>query len=195
VRADVLTSRTSSNNNTAPILSRSKSDLSQRKPAENELRKQHGGQAAAVPSWSYPNTRRDESVVDKHGVADPYRWCVLQVSFPQTSWLTPLVVRWCVRVCVCVCRLENPYSVETRAWVEEQNEVTFSFLEECEYRGKIHERLKETFNYPKYSCPNKSGDRFYFFKNDGLQDQPVLYTQESLEAEPTVPTFSLDLRY
>jgi hypothetical protein len=74
--------------------------------------------------------------------------------------------------------------------VEEQNKVTFGLLEECDYRGKIHERLKEVYNYPKYSCPFKRGDRFYFFKNDGLQNQSVLYTQESLDAEPTVPTFS-----
>jgi prolyl oligopeptidase len=109
-----------------------------------------------VKTWAYPNTRRDESVVDEHGVADPYRW------------------------------LEDPDSEETRAWVEEQNKLTFGFLEECDYRGKIHERLKEVYNYPKYSCPFKRGDRFYFFKNDGLQNQSVLYTQETLDAEPTV---------
>jgi hypothetical protein len=83
--------------------------------------------------------------------------------------------------------LEDPDSEETRAWVEEQNKLTFGFLEECDYRGKIHERLKEVYNYPKYSCPFKRGDRFYFFKNDGLQNQSVLYTQETLDAEPTVP--------
>jgi prolyl oligopeptidase len=71
--------------------------------------------------------------------------------------------------------------------VEEQNKLTFGLLEECDYRGKIHDRLKEVYNYPKYSCPFKRGDRFYFFKNDGLQNQSVLYTQETLDAEPTVP--------
>ncbi len=71
--------------------------------------------------------------------------------------------------------------------MEEQNKLTFGYLEECDYRGKIHDRLKEVYNYPKYSCPFKRGDRFYFFKNDGLQNQSVLYTQETLDAEPTVP--------
>jgi prolyl oligopeptidase len=84
-------------------------------------------------------------------------------------------------------RLEDPDSEEARAWVEEQNKLTFGLLEECDYRGKIHDRLKEVYNYPKYSCPFKRGDRFYFFKNDGLQNQSVLYTQETLDAEPTVP--------
>jgi len=87
---------------------------------------------------------------------------------------------------VGVGRLEDPDSEETRGWVEAQNKVTFGLLEGCSDRPKLRERLTEVYNYPKYSCPFKRGGRFYFFKNDGLQNQPVLYAQDSLHSSPTV---------
>lgn len=91
-----------------------------------------------------------------HGVdvADPYRW------------------------------LEEGESAETRAWIAAQNEVTFAFLEQIPARTKIRQRLTELWDYPKYSAPRKKGNRYFFSKNDGLQNQAVVYVQESLDAEP-----------
>ncbi len=113
-------------------------------------------------------TRKDDTLEDYHGtrVADPYRW------------------------------LEDPQSAETRAWVEEENKVTFDYLRAIPYREQIRERLTELWDYPKYSAPYKKGGRYFFSKNDGLQNQAVLYMQETLESEP-VPvldpnTFSED---
>jgi prolyl oligopeptidase len=113
-------------------------------------------------------TRKGDIVEDYHGtkIADPYRW------------------------------LEDPQSEETKAWVEEQNEVTFEYLKSIPYREQIRERLTDLWDYPKYSAPYKKGGRYFFSKNDGLQNQSVLYMQETLESEP-VPvldpnTFSAD---
>jgi prolyl oligopeptidase len=103
-------------------------------------------------------TRRDDVVEDYHGtkVADPYRW------------------------------LEDPDSPETRAWVEAENAVTFAFLERIAARNRIRERLTRLWNYERYTPPWKEGDRYFFFRNNGLQNQNVLYTQPSLEAEARV---------
>jgi prolyl oligopeptidase (EC:3.4.21.26). Serine peptidase. MEROPS family S09A len=104
-----------------------------------------------VEKIAYPATRMGDVVDDYHGtkVADPYRW------------------------------LEDPDSVETLAWVDAQNELTFSRLESIPAREKIKARLTELWNYPKYSVPWKEGDRYFFFKNDGLQNQAVLYMQKN----------------
>jgi prolyl oligopeptidase len=109
-------------------------------------------------SITYPPTRKGDIVDDHHGtkVADPYRW------------------------------LEDVDSPETRAWVEAQNRVTFAFLEQIPERERIRRRLTELWDYPKYGPPFKKGGRYFFFKNAGLQNQSVLYTQSSLTAEPEV---------
>ena len=109
-------------------------------------------------SFVYPSSRKADQVDDYHGtkVADPYRW------------------------------LENPDSEETKAWVEEQNQITFSYLGEIPVREQIKQRLTQLWNYEKYGSPFKEGDRYFYFKNDGLQNQSVLYTLTSLDAEPTV---------
>jgi prolyl oligopeptidase len=112
----------------------------------------------------YPESRRDAQVDDYHGttVADPYRW------------------------------LENPDSPETKAWVEAQNKLTFSYLAQIPQRDRLQQRLTQLWNYEKYSAPFKQGDqgeatqRYFYFKNDGLQNQNVLYTLKSLNDEPTV---------
>jgi prolyl oligopeptidase PreP (S9A serine peptidase family) len=66
--------------------------------------------------------------------------------------------------------------------VKAQNEVTFGYLDKIPFRQKIFKDLERAFNYPKYSAPSKKGDYFYFYKNDGLQNQAVLYRQKGLAA-------------
>ncbi len=109
-----------------------------------------------IAQTSYPNSRKSDQVDDYHGVkvADPYRW------------------------------LEDDNSAETKAWVEAQNKVTFDYLNKIPYRAQMKKRLEDLANYPKYSAPNRKGDYFYFYKNDGLQNQAVLYRQKGLDAVP-----------
>jgi prolyl oligopeptidase len=107
---------------------------------------------------NYPQTRQDSTVVDDYfgtQVQDPYRW------------------------------LEDDRSAETEEWVTAQNKVTFGYLEQVPYRNSIKDRLTELWNYEKYSAPFKRGDYTYFYKNDGLQNQYVLY-RESASGEAEV---------
>jgi len=109
-------------------------------------------------SITYPPARKSDVVDDYHGtkVADPYRW------------------------------LEDVDSPETHAWVEAENRVTFAYLEQIPERERIRKRLTALWDYPKYGAPFKKGGRYFFFKNSGLQNQAVLYTQRSLTGEPEV---------
>ncbi|MEM6254796.1 MAG: prolyl oligopeptidase family serine peptidase [Cyanobacteria bacterium P01_D01_bin.156] len=109
-------------------------------------------------TFEYPPTRRCDQTDTYHEtvVADPYRW------------------------------LEDPNSDETKAWVQAQNEVTFDYLRQLPTVEPIKQRLTELWNYERYSVPFKRGGRYFYYKNDGLQNQAVLYTQASLEAEPVV---------
>src|SRR5690606_13323007 len=70
-------------------------------------------------------------------------------------------------------------SEETAAWVEAQNKVSFSYLEKIPFRDKIRTRLEALWNYEKYSAPFKEGDYTYYYKNDGLQNQYVLYRENA----------------
>lgn len=74
--------------------------------------------------------------------------------------------------------LEDDLSEQTAAWVQEQNIVTFGYLEQIPYREAIMERLTKMWNYEKYTIPFKEGDYIYFSKNDGLQNQYVIYRQK-----------------
>lgn len=108
---------------------------------------------------NYPETRKDNTEIDEYfgtKVADPYRW------------------------------LENDTSAETGEWVKAQNEVTFGYLEKIPYRDEIKDRLTELWNYEKYSAPFKRGDYTYFYKNDGLQNQSVVYRQKGDDGDPEV---------
>jgi len=107
----------------------------------------------------YPTTRYDSSVVDDYAgtaVADPYRW------------------------------LEDDNADETKAWVTAQNEVTHDYLAQIPFRQALRDRYEELFNYPKLSSPRKAGDYYFFYKNDGLQNQSVIYRQLGLDGEPEV---------
>ena len=106
----------------------------------------------------YPKARKADQIDDYHGVkvADPYRW------------------------------LEDPDSEESRAWIEAENKLTFGFLDQIPERAKIKERLTKLWDYEKYNPPFKEGGRYFYLKNDGLQNQSVLYTLKSLNDEPRV---------
>lgn len=104
----------------------------------------------------YPETRKVEHVDEYHGtkVPDPYRW------------------------------LEDDNSADTKAWVQEQNKVTFDYLNKISYRAPWRKRIEEVYNYAKFSAPSRNGEYFYFYKNDGLQNQSVLYRQKGLDGTP-----------
>lgn len=111
-----------------------------------------------MTSLNYPETQQVNQIDIYHGVevADPYRW------------------------------LEDPDSAETKAWVEDQNKVTFSYLSQITQREEIKTRLTQVWDYEKYGIPFKRGDRYFYYKNDGLQNQSVLYVLNSLDDEPRV---------
>jgi prolyl oligopeptidase len=113
---------------------------------------------AQKPKIDYPETKKTDVTDDYHGtkIADPYRW------------------------------LENDTSAETGAWVKAENEVTSAYLSKIPFREQLKNRLTELWNYPKYGVTFKEGNRYFYFKNDGMQNQSILYMQESLDAEPTV---------
>lgn len=82
--------------------------------------------------------------------------------------------------------LEIDTAPEVEEWVRKQNEVTFGYLDKIPFRKDIRARLEALWNYPKYSAPFREGDYFFFYKNDGLQNQSVLYYQKGLEGKPEV---------
>ncbi|MFY9150988.1 MAG: prolyl oligopeptidase family serine peptidase, partial [Prolixibacteraceae bacterium] len=82
--------------------------------------------------------------------------------------------------------LEDDNSGETADWVKAQNELTFGYLNKLPYREQINSRLTELWDFPKYGTPFKEAGKYFFFKNNGLQNQSVLYMTDDLTAEPTV---------
>jgi prolyl oligopeptidase len=109
-------------------------------------------------SLEYPQTRKVDQVDDYHGtkVADPYRW------------------------------LEDDSSAETAKWVVEENKVTFGYLDKIPYRGQVKQRLEQLYNYPRYTVPFRKGELLFFTKNDGLQNQNMVYVQKGLDGAPEV---------
>lgn len=106
----------------------------------------------AVAQLQYPVTKKVDTVDTYFGnkVADPYRW------------------------------LEDDKSAATKEWVTAQNVVTQNYLATIPYRKNFQQAIEKVFNYPKYSAPFRKGEWFYFYKNDGLQNQSVLYRQKGL---------------
>ena len=109
-----------------------------------------GARATSDPKIVYPVSKKVEVVDDYFGtkVVDPYRW------------------------------LEDETSAETKAWVDDQNRVTFAYLDRIAYREKLKARLTQLFNYPRISAPFRRSDTYFFTKNDGLQNQSVYYIQK-----------------
>jgi len=103
---------------------------------------------------NYPETKKVDTITSYFGteIKDPYRW------------------------------LEDDMSDETGSWVAAQNKVTFGYLEQIPYRSELKQRLEKLWNYEKYSAPFKEGDYTYFYKNDGLQNQYIVYRQKNNEA-------------
>ncbi len=101
----------------------------------------------------YPKAKKVDQIDEYHGikVADPYRW------------------------------LENSDSPETKAWIETQNKLTRAYLDKIPEREKIKQRLVELWNYEKFSTPVKRGNKYFYLRNDGLQNQFVLYVTDSLK--------------
>ena len=107
---------------------------------------------------NYPKTIKTEVVDNYHGttISDPYRW------------------------------LEDDNSPATKAWVEAQNQVTFGYLNAISGRDAIKARLTKLWNFERCGIPFKEGGRYFYSRNDGLQNQSVFYTVESLDAAPRV---------
>lgn len=104
---------------------------------------------------NYPDTKKVDTVDTYFGteVADPYRW------------------------------LEDDNSEETEAWVETQNNITFSYLKQIPFREEIEKKVTELIDYQKVTAPDKHGDYYYYYRNDGLQDQSVYYRTADLDSD------------
>ncbi len=108
--------------------------------------------------FAYPTSRTVDQVDIYHGVSvpDPYRW------------------------------LEDANATETADWIAAQNQLTFDYLAQIPARSPIYDRMLQLWDYEKLSVPWKRGDRYFYYKNDGLQNQSVLYTLDRLDGEPRV---------
>src|ERR1700733_4619193 len=123
-------------------------------------------QQQAAFTGKYPDTKKTEWVDEYYGIKvnDPYRW------------------------------LENDRSEETKNWVVAENKVTNEYISKIPFRDEIKKRLTELWNYAKYTAPFKEGIYTYYYKNDGLQNQSVLYRQKGETPEVFLDpnTFSAD---
>jgi len=117
-----------------------------------------GANAQMDMKLSYPNTFKSDHIDRYWGeeLPDPYRW------------------------------LEDDNSEETKAWVKEQNKVTFDYLSKITFRDQIRNQLEEVWNYEKVSAPNRYGEYNYFYKNDGLQNQSILYRKKGEDGKEEI---------
>ena len=118
------------------------------------------GAVAAAPPFAYPPTEAVDHVDVLHGVEvpDPYRWLEEDVR----------------------------ESARVAAWVEAQNRVTSAYLDTLPSRPRILARLSELYDHERYDLPDKEGGRYFFERNDGLQNQDVVYVQDTLQGQPAV---------
>eukprot|EP00249_Psilotum_nudum_P018661 c26907_g1_i2 orf=1098-3233(+) len=91
-----------------------------------------------------------------------------------------------LKIFCCYGRLEDPDAEEVSEFVENQRKLTESVLSTCDFREKLRERITDLYDYPKYECPFKKGDKYFFFYNTGLQSQSILYIQDNIEEEAHV---------
>jgi prolyl oligopeptidase len=114
--------------------------------------------SCTTPAIQYPETKKVDTKDNYFGteVEDPYRW------------------------------LEDDNSDSTALWVKAQNELTFGYLQKLPYREQINARLTELWDYPKYGTPFKEAGKYFFYKNNGLQNQSVLYVTNDLSSEAVV---------
>ena len=113
---------------------------------------------ALAKKYKYPEAKKGDVVEDYHGtkVADPYRW------------------------------MEDPDAKETQQWVDQENVLTRGYIDSYPARDAIEDRLKTLFNYERYSLPQREGDRYFYSKNDGLQNQAPIYMQKVGGGDPVV---------
>jgi len=109
-----------------------------------------------------------------------------QIIYPKTEKINVVDTYFGVSVNEPYRWLENDTSKATSAWVKAQNKVTGDYLAQIPFRNALKKRLTELINYPKYGSPFKQNGHYFFYKNNGLQNQSVLYQQKSLNAEPEV---------
>ena len=112
----------------------------------------------SIKQSEYPRAKKVDTVDTYfgHEVADPYRW------------------------------LEDDNSEETALWVDAENKVTHDYLSQIPFREDLEKRLTEIWNYPKYGIPFQKGGNYFFFKNNGIQNQSVLYITDDLDKQATV---------
>lgn len=102
----------------------------------------------------------------------------IEVKYPTTAKVDTIDTYFDIQVNDPYRWLEDDRSPETEAWVNDQNRATFGYLEQIPFRQQLKDRLEKLWNYEKLGAPFKEGDYTYFYKNDGLQNQSVLYRQK-----------------
>ena len=111
-----------------------------------------------MSKYTYPTLRHDDTIDNLHGtsISDPFRY------------------------------LEDPNSESTKSFISAQNEVSKAFIETYPHRAKLKNKLTEVFNYERYSVPFKRGDKYFYFYNEGLWNQSVIYVMDKLDGEARV---------
>ncbi len=107
---------------------------------------------------------------------------LMTVTYPETKKVDTVDVYFDTKVSDPYRGLEDDRSAETEAWVKAQNEVTFAYLNAIPFKNELKERLEKIWNFEKVGSPFKEGAYTYFYKNDGLQNQYVLYRKKGEEA-------------
>ncbi len=113
-------------------------------------------------------------------------YCDSQITYPKTAKENVVDTYFGVKVDEPYRWLENDTSKATSAWVKAQNKVTNDYLAQIPFRNDLKKRLTTLMNYPKYGSPFKKNGQYFFLKNNGLQNQSVLYRLKTLQSEPEI---------